>query len=451
MVYEYTLKRKAYDQLVQWKREANGSTAIMVEGARRVGKSTVVEAFAQAEYDDYLLLDFSMETPEVLDNFRNIGNLDTFFRNLFLLKGKDLPKRRAAIIFDEVQLFPMARQAIKPLVADGRYDYIETGSLISIKKNVSQILIPSEERKLKMYPLDFEEFLWAQGNNIAAPAIREAFEARTPLGDAVHRKIMSDFRAYLAVGGMPQAVAAYANGASYQQIHSVKRDILSLYEDDLGKYDDEVGSRASAVFRSIPSQLSHHNARFRYASIEGGGRSASVANALEFLRKSMMANLCTNVTAPEVALDLFEDTSSFKLFMGDTGLLLSQIMRATPEVGDALQRTLVTGRLGVNLGMVMENAVAQALVASGHELHSHAFERSGANKPIPYEIDFLVVRGRRVCPVEVKSSGYRRHASLDQFVSKYNVGGAESYVLTPKDLSREGNLTYIPLYMAMCL
>lgn len=451
MTNEYHLRRKAYEQLLQWKNESDGTSAILLEGARRVGKSTVVEAFAQAEYDDYLLLDFTREIPEVLENFRNIGDLDTFFRNLFLLKGKELPRRRAVIVLDEVQLFPPARQAIKALVADGRYDYIETGSLISIRKNVAKILIPSEERKLKMYPMDFEEFLWAKGNTVTAPAVREAFESRRPLGDAVHRRIMSDYRAYLAVGGMPQAVAAYVAGASYQRIDAVKRDILSLYEDDLEKYDDEEGARASAVFRSIPSQLSHHNARFRYASVGGGARATNVASALEFLRKSMMANLCTNVTAPEVALDLFEDTSAFKLFMGDTGLLLSQVMRATPEVGDELQRALVTGRLGVNLGMVMENAVAQALVATGHELHFHAFEQQGDGRPTPYEVDFLLVRGRRVCPVEVKSSGYRRHASLDQFVHKYGVGGAESYVLTPKDLSREGNLTYAPLYMAMCL
>ncbi|MBR3316474.1 MAG: ATP-binding protein [Atopobiaceae bacterium] len=451
MAANYTLKRKLYDQLLDWKHNACGKSAVMVEGARRVGKSTVVEAFAQTEYEDYLLLDFTMETPEVLDNFRYVGNLDMFFRNLFLLKGKELPKHRSVIIFDEVQLFPLARQAIKPLVADGRYDYIETGSLISIKKNVSKILIPSEEHKLKMYPMDFEEFLWATDNTVTAPAIRDAFEARTPLGDNIHRRFMQDFRAYLAVGGMPQAVAAYAAGESYQQIERTKDEILSLYEDDLEKFDDEEGARASAVFRSIPSQLSHHNARFRYAAVGRNARATNIASALDFLRKSMMANLCTNVTSPEVALDLYEDMSSFKLFVGDTGLLLSQIMRASPDDGQELQRLLVAGRLGVNLGMIMENAVAQALVASGHQLHFHTFEAARDGKPIPHEVDFLVVRGRRLCPLEVKSSGYRRHASLDQFIKRYNVGGAESYILTPKDLSREGNVTYIPLYMSMCL
>ena len=451
MVAEYTLKRKAYESLLEWKREAVGKSAVLVEGARRVGKSTVVEAFAAAEYDDYLLLDFTSETPDVLDNFHNIGNLDMFFRNLFLLKGKELPRRRSAIVFDEVQLFPAARQAIKALVADGRYDYIETGSLISIKKNVKDILIPSEEHKLKMHPMDFEEFLWATGNTIAMPAIREAFETRTSLGDALHRRFMQDYRAYLVVGGMPQAVVEYASGATYQQIDRSKREILSLYEDDLEKYDDDEGARASAVFKSIPSQLAHHNARFRYASVGGGARASNVGRAIDFLDKSMMTNLCTNVTAPEIALDLYEDTSRFKLFLGDTGLLISQILRAVPETGEALQRGIITGKLGVNMGMVMENAVAQALVASGHGLHFHSFERTMESKPIPYEVDFLVVRGKRLCPLEVKSSGYRRHASLDQFFDKYGVGRAESYILTPKDLTREGNLTYVPLYMAGCI
>jgi hypothetical protein len=262
---------------------------------------------------------------------------------------------------------------------------------------------------------------------------------------------MQDYRAYLVVGGMPQAVSDYAAGATYQQIDRTKREILSLYEDDLEKYDNEEGARASAVFRSIPSQLSHHNARFRYATVGGGARATNVTSALEFLEKSMMTNLCTNVTAPEVALDLYEDTSAFKLFMGDTGLLVTQIMRAMPEAGEALQRGLIAGKLGVNMGMVMENAVAQALVASGHGLHFHTFDRVQTGKPVPYEVDFLVVRGKRLCPVEVKSSGYRRHASLDQFFDKYGSGRAESYVLTPKDLSREGNLTYVPLYMGMCL
>jgi predicted AAA+ superfamily ATPase len=250
-------KRKIYDQLLEWKGASKGKSAILIEGARRVGKSTIAEEFARNEYDDYILLDFAMESKDIRQNFEdNIGDLDAFFRNLFIIKGKDLSGKKAVIIFDEVQLFPEARQAIKYLVADGRYDYIETGSLISIKKNVKDILIPSEEEKLKMYPMDFEEFLWAKGNTAAMPAIKAAFESRKPLGEAVHRKLMQLFREYIAVGGMPQAVASYVDGDSYAEIDRIKQGILSLYEDDLKKYDDEEHGKASLVFKTIPKQLS---------------------------------------------------------------------------------------------------------------------------------------------------------------------------------------------------
>ena len=246
-------KRKIYEKLIEWKELSNGQTALMLEGARRIGKSTIVESFAQNEYEDYLVLDFAQESKDVKRNFEdNMGDLDTFFRNLFLLKGKRLPERRAVIIFDEVQLFPTARQAIKYLVKDGRFDYIETGSLISIKKNVQDILIPSEEYKLKMYPMDFEEFLWANNDGITADAIREAFAKKKPLGDSIHRKIMQTFRTYMAVGGMPQAVQAFVDGKSYKEIDFVKRTILSLYEDDLKKYDDNNHEKASIIFKTIP-------------------------------------------------------------------------------------------------------------------------------------------------------------------------------------------------------
>ncbi|MBQ9021708.1 MAG: ATP-binding protein [Eggerthellaceae bacterium] len=447
------LKRKAYDALVEWKAQSNGKTAILIEGARRVGKSTVAEEFAKASYDDYLLLDFAKENTAIRENFENIGTPDVFFRNLFLLKGKELPKRKAAIIFDEVQLFPPARQAIKALVADGRYDYIETGSLISIKKNVADILIPSEERKLKMYPMDFEEFLWAIGDAVTFSAIGQAFDDRRPLDEAVHRKILTTYRSYLAVGGMPQAVVEYVNGASYQTIDSVKRDILALYCDDLEKYDGEERARAAAVFRSIPSQLSHHNSRFRYSEIGENARASNTASALAFLGTSMMANLCLNVTAPEAALELYADPAAFKLYMGDTGLLVSQIMQGSPEVGDAIYKNLVTGKLGVNLGMVMENAVAQALVATGHKLYFHSFEYKpeDAKKPSLYEIDFLTVRGKRVCPIEVKSSGYRSHKSFDYFKEKYKLKMNERFIVYSKNLTKEGDITFIPFYMASCL
>lgn len=447
-------KRKAYEALAQWKSISHGSTAALVEGARRIGKSTVAESFAQAEYEDYLLLDFAIEGEDVRRIFQeDIGDLDAFFRKLFLLKGRSLAEGRSVIIFDEVQLFPLARQSIKALVKDGRYEYIETGSLISIKKNTRGILIPSEEYKIKMYPMDFEEFLWAKGDEVTAPAIREAFEMHRPLGEVVHRKIMGDFRSYLAVGGMPQAVAAFVEGRTFEEIDFVKRAILSLYEEDLHKYDDEGFNRVSAIFRSIPEQLTHHNALFKFSTVEKDARFQTVAPSIDFLSESMMVNVCYDVTVPEVLLELHVDKGNLKMFMGDTGLLVTQVSRNGATTDNALYKALIFDKLGVNQGMIMENMVAQMLVAAGHELYFHEFKYqppdSEAEKS--YEIDFLLVRGKRLCPIEVKSSGYRAHKSLDYFFDKYHVKANERYVLYPKDLSREGSIVYLPLYMAMCL
>ncbi|NCF00611.1 ATP-binding protein, partial [Emergencia sp. 1XD21-10] len=298
-------KRKIYEKMKAWKELSGGESALMIEGARRIGKSTIAETFVQNEYEDYILLDFAKEKREILSNFEeNIGDLDTFFRNLFLLKGKSLREKQSVIIFDEVQLFPLARQAIKYLVADGRYDYIETGSLISIKENVKDILIPSEEYKLKMYPMDFEEFLWAKGDEITFPIVKEAFEKRKSLGEDIHRQVMQKFRTYMAVGGMPQAVSAFVNGRTYEEIDFVKRNILDLYEDDLKKYDTNHKERASVVFKTIPEQLSNHNSHFKLAILDKKARYERYVDAIDFVAESMMGNACINVTAPEVALEL---------------------------------------------------------------------------------------------------------------------------------------------------
>lgn len=443
-------RRKIYDKLLAWKEASNGKSAILIEGARRVGKSTIAEEFARNEYEDYILLDFALETNDVRRNFEdNIGDLDTFFRNLFIIKGKELSARKAVIILDEIQLFPLARQAIKYLVADGRFDYIETGSLISIKKNVKEILIPSEEEKLKMYPMDFEEFLWSKGNTAAMPAIKEAFENRKSLGDTVHRKLMQLFREYMAVGGMPQSVLAYVNGESFTAIERVKQGILSLYEDDLKKYDDEEKEKASLVFRTIPKQLSDHNMHFTFSEINSNARYINYVESVEFVAESMIGNLCANVTMPDVLMELYADRSNFKLYMGDTGLLVSQMIREGDET-EGIYRALIYDKLNSNLGMVFENVVAQLLRASGKELYFHEYRYTpeGSEKEKKYEIDFLLVKNKKVCPVEVKSSGYLSHKSFDYFVKKYPIRVQDRYIIYTKDLKFSDGITYIPAYMS---
>lgn len=450
-------KRKIYDKLLQWKRLSEGTSAIMIEGARRIGKSTVVEEFAKNEYENYFVLDFAREPIEVKQNFvENIGDLDNFFRNLFLLKGKSLAERKSVIIFDEVQLFPLARQAIKYLVADGRFDYIETDSLISIKKNVQDILIPSEEQKLKMYPMDFEEFLWATGDTVTAGEIRNSFNEKKAFGDAIHRKIMQKFRTYMAVGGMPQAVAAFAEGKTYEQIDYIKRGILSLYEDDLKKYDDDNREKASIIFKTIPEQLQNHNSHFKFSKVDKNARYKNYVDAVGFVAESMIGNECLNVTKPEISLEAYADRSNFKLYMGDTGLLVTQYMKNSDETGTDIYKALIFNNLGIDQGMIVENMVAQMLRATGHELYFHEFnympedleEKKHEKK---YEIDFLIVRKKKLCPLEVKSSNYRVHKSFDYLVKKYNLKSEERYIIYTKDFRQEGGITYIPIYMSFCL
>lgn len=447
-------KRKIYNQLLEWKELSSGNSAVLLEGARRIGKSTIAEEFAKAEYDDYLLLDFAKESKDVKNNFaENMDDLDTFFRNLFLLKKRSLHGKRCVIILDEVQLFPAARQAIKYLVADGRYDYIETGSLISIKKNVQGILIPSEEYQIKMYPMDFEEFLWAQGDTVTYDAIQHAFESRKPLGDAIHRKIMKSFRTYMAVGGMPQAVDAYVSGKTFAQIDFIKRNILRLYEEDLAKYDDENREKASIVYRTIPEQLENKNSHFKFSLVDKNARYQNYMDAVSFISKSMIGNECINVTKPEVALELFSDRSNFKLYMGDTGLLVSQIMKYRDKTDEDLYKALIFDDLGINQGMILENMVAQMLRASGHELyfHEYRYQPPESDKEKKYEIDFLTVRRKKICPIEVKSSNYKSHKSFDYLIEKYQLKMQDRYIIYTKDLKYEDGITYIPIYMTMCV
>lgn len=447
-------KRKVYDKLKEWKTLSAGSSALLLEGARRIGKSTIVEEFAKKEYDDYMILDFARENQEIKHNFEeNMDDLDTFFRNLFLLKGRRLKGEKCVLIFDEVQLFPQARQAIKYLVADGRFDYIETGSLISIKKNVKNILIPSEEYRVKMYPMDFEEYLWALGDEVTIPTIKEAFEKRKPLGDAIHRKIMKNFRIYMVVGGMPQAVDAYVSGKTYEQIDFVKRNILSLYEEDLAKYDSENREKASVIFRTIPEQLENKNSHFKMSLIDKNARYQNYVGAVSFIAESMIGNECINVTKPEVALELFADRTNFKLYMGDTGLLVTQIMKHRDRTEEDLYKALIIDNLGINQGMIIENMVAQMLRMSGHDLyfHEYMYMPESSSKEKKYEIDFMIVKKKKICPIEVKSSGYTSHKSFDYLIKKYQLKLEDRYIIYTKDLKYQDGITYIPLYMTMLL
>lgn len=449
-------KRKIYQKLVDWKNLSQGKTAVMIEGARRIGKSTIAEEFAKNEYQDYLILDFARESEDVKHLFTDsLGDMAGFFRRLFVFKGKSLPEREAIIILDEIQMFPDARQAIKYLVQDGRYDYLETGSLIRIRKTSKEILIPSEEERISMFPMDFEEFLWAQGDSYTYSVIEDAFRNRESLGAAMHRKIMSRFRDYMAVGGMPQAVRAFVDGGNYEQIDYMKRTILKLYEEDLKKYDDDNREKASIIFKAIPEQLSNHNSHYRLSTVDKNARYRDYVESVGLVAESMIGNECIGVTKPAVDLEAYADKSDFKLYMGDTGLLLTAMARYgddTVDIND-IYRAIISDHTGWDLGPVMENIVSQMLKCSGHDLYFHRFsyQPEGNNRPNPYELDFLTVRKKKVCPIEVKSSGYKRHASFDYFKEKYQLKMEDRFIIYSKDFKAEDSLMYIPVYMTGCI
>ena len=445
-------KRKIYNEMLVWKRISKGKTALFIEGARRIGKSTVALEFAKNEYDDYLVVDFAKASPKVREVFQDgMDDLDSFFRNLFLFTKKKPKKGRMVIIFDEIQLFPLARQAIKYLVQDGRYDYIETGSLISIKKNIKNILIPSEEYRLKMFPMDFEEFLWATGDEVTMDVIREAFEAKKGVGGRAHHEIMKSFRTYMAVGGMPQAVASFVAGETYAQIDFIKQSILALYEEDLNKHDSENNENASIVFKHLPEQLNRKNPIFKMSSINKNARFKNYIGSFNFIRESMIGNICTNTTVPEIAMELYRKSERFKLYMGDTGLLVTQMIKM--QKSDELYESLIADKLGINQGMIFENIVAQMLRAKGDDLYFHEFTAfdKDSEKEKKFEIDFLLVRKNKICPIEVKSSSYRQHKSLDVFSQKYRLKLPQKNIVYTKDFLIEDGITYLPIYMVPCL
>ena len=436
-------QRKIYSKMLEWKEQSGGKTALLIEGARRIGKSTVVEGFAQKEYQSYILIDFSRASQETRQLFEDVSDLNYLFLQLQLQYKTDLHTRNSVIIFDEVQLCPKARQAIKALVEDGRYDFIETGSLISIKKNVQDILIPSEERKINMYPMDYEEFLWALGDDTTFSLLKKCFETNQPLGDALNRRQLRQFRLYMLVGGMPQAVAAYIETNSFRKVDEVKRDIISLYENDFAKIDPT--GRLAMLYDAIPAQLNKNASRYQSSAVLNGERPDKILELIAELKDSRTALVSYHAKDPNAGLSNTKDLSKFKLFLSDTGLFVTLMFKDKDFVENEIYEKLLSDKLSVNLGYLYENIVAQCLTASGNELFYHTImnERSKHN----YEIDFLLTIKNKVIPLKVKSSGYKTHKSLDVFTGKYSDRIARRYIVYTKDLCKEQDIFCVPVYM----
>ena len=440
-------KRKIYNELLQWKRTDEGRTAVLIQGARRVGKSTIAKEFAENEYETHILVDFAACSAEIRELFNDVSDLNRIFMRLQLEYSVELKERKSVIIFDEVQLAPKARQAIKYLVKDGRYDYMETGSLISIRKNVRDILIPSEEVKLRMFPMDYEEFRWALGDTATIRLLQGCFHGRTSMGDATNRKLMRDFRLYMLVGGMPQAVAAYLETNNLEKVDSVKRSIITLYEDDFNKIDPT--GNASKMFRQIPAQLTNNANRYLAWSATEGTRNSVLAEIISEIKESMVVNMAYHANDPSAGMALHQDPSKYKMFTGDTGLFVTLAFWDRKFTDNTIYHKLLSDKLSTDLGYVYENVVAQMLKAAGHELYYYTFPtESGKHN---YEVDFLIADGDKVSPIEVKSSGYKAHTSLDAFCMKFSSRIRNKYLIYTKDMRKDGDVLYLPVYMTSLL
>lgn len=440
-------KRKLYNTMLKWKSERNGDTALLIQGARRVGKSTIAEEFARNEYKSYILIDFSKVSKEVSDLFNDISDLNYLFIRLQFIYQIPLYERESVIIFDEVQLQPLARQAIKHLVKDHRYDYIETGSLISVRSRIRDILVPSEETKVDMYPMDYEEFRWALGDTTTIPLLRTAFEKKMPLGDAVHRKLMRDFRLYMLVGGMPQAVSAYIRTNNFTAVDQAKRDIIALYEEDFGKIDDS--GRAKALYDAIPSQLSRNAMRYQVGRAIDKERVDRLENIVKVMDDSMTVNVAYHSDDPNVGLALTKNKEYFKMYASDTGLFVTLAFKDSDITENVIYDKLLNDKLSTNLGYVYENVIAQMLRATGKNLFYHTIPYAEGKKY--YEIDFVIPDKHKISPIEVKSSGYKAHKSLDEFCSKFSDRIMNRYLIYTKDYKRENGVEYVPVYMTMFL
>jgi len=450
------MKRKIYDEMLLWKQSSNGSSALLIDGARRVGKSYITELFAKNEYKSYILIDFNLNNNEIEEMFSNyLSDLDTFFLYLSNYFGVKLYERKSLIIFDEVQSFPRARAALKYLVADGRYDYIETGSLMSIKKNVKDIVIPSEEDVLSIYPMDFEEFLWALGDDLTMPFIKKCFEERKALGQAMHRKVMTLFRQYLIVGGMPQAVEKYIETKDFNEVDIVKRRILNLYRNDISKHAEGYELKTTAIFDEIPAQLQKHEKKFKLSSIKKGARFREYEDALFWLSDAMIVNICYNSTEPSIGLKLNMDRMTLKCYFADTGLLISHAFDEKGIVTEAIYKKLLFDKLEVNEGMLVENIVAQMLKATNHKLYFYS-KQDRENSENKMEIDFLIAKSKvtnrhNISPIEVKSGKNYTLNSLKKFIKKYNEQLNTPIVIHTGDYKSENGIEYYPIYMTPLL
>lgn len=447
METDFMFRRKIYDKLLEWKTESDGRTALLIEGARRVGKSTVVEEFAKNEYESYILIDFSRASKAVKELFEDISDLDYLFLQLQLQYKVDLHERRSLIIFDEVQQCPLARQAIKALVADHRYDYVETGSLISIKRNVKAILIPSEERKISMYPMDHEEFLWAVGDLTTIPLLKKVFDSGKPVGVQIHRKLMRDFRLYMLVGGMPQAVNEYIETNNFRKVDQIKRDILNLYEYDFKKIDPT--GKLSSLFDAIPAQLNKNASRYQVSSVLNGERAENILESIAELKDSKTVLVSYHTNDPNAGMSNNKDPGKFKLFLSDTGLFTTLMFKDGDFTENIIYEKLLNDKLSANLGYLYENAVAQILTANGNALFYHTFMNESTRRN--YEIDFILARKNKVCPIEVKSSGYKTHASLDAFSRKFSDRILDKYLIYTKDFAKDEDIFCLPTYLVQFL
>ena len=450
------MKRKIYNKLLEWKQKRARKEALLIDGARRVGKSYIAEEFGRNEYKTYILVNFGQMTADMIDIFEHdLSSPDSLFMRLQVVTGTKLYEQQSLIIFDEVQCYPKAREAIKWLVADGRYDYIETGSLVSIRKNTEGIIIPSEEYHIDMFPMDYEEFLWAMGEEMLMPWAAKCLEERKPMGAAIHRKMMELLRMYMVIGGMPQAVEEYVRSKDFDEVDHVKRNILALYRNDIYQYAGNDAAKVASIFDAIPGQLQKHEKRFRIGQMKKGARTRDYSEAFFWIDEARVVNTCYAATEPSIGLKLNRDDSRYKLYFADTGLLVSHTFDDSDSSMQDVYRKIILGKLEMNSGMLVENLVAQMLRASGKKLYYFS-KKDRENSEETMEIDFLVRKANitsrhNICPVEVKSTQRYTTSSLNKFCRKYDTYLHTPYIIHSGDLKVEGNTLFIPLYMTPLL